>query len=116
MTTTMKEMAANSKQQCEEVSILQSDIVKLKTENNAMKDEIKQLTSLLGKMTINNENQKEKIDFQSSTNETIQDENKQLKTEVEQLKTEVQQLKVSHMNSLYVFHKHFCCIHQTKFL
>ena len=71
MTTTLKEMTTNSKQQCEEVSLLQSDNVRLKTENNAMKDEIKQLTSLLGKMTVNNENQKEKIDFQSSTNETI---------------------------------------------
>ena len=102
MTASLKEMTANSKQQCEEVSILQSDIVKLKTENNAMKDEIKQLTSLLGKMTVNNENQKEKIDFQSSTNETIQDENKQLKAEVEQLKTEVQQLKVLHEFIVYI--------------
>ena len=88
-------MTANNGQLQEEVSVLQTDNVELKTKCNAMKDEIKQLTSLLGKMTVNNESQKEKIDSQSSTIETTQDENKQLKTEVQQLRTEVQQLKVS---------------------
>ena len=92
---TQKEMAANNGQQWEEVSVLQTDNAELKTKCDAMKDEITQLTSLLGKMTVNNECQKEKIDSQSSTIETIQDENKQLKAEVQQLKTEVQQLKVS---------------------
>ena len=100
-------MTVNNGQQWEEVGVLQTDNVELKTKCNAMKDEINQLTSLLGKMTVNNENQREQIDTQSSTIETIQDENKQLKAEIKQLKIEVQQLKVSqwpqldHKNSLY---------------
>ena len=66
-------------QQWEDISVLQSDNAELKAKNNTMNDEVKQLTSLLGKMTVNNESQKEKIDSQSSTIEIIQDENKQLK-------------------------------------
>ena len=81
-------------QQWEDISVLQSDNAELKAKNNAMNDEVKQLTSLLGKMTVNNESQKEKIDSQSSTIEIIQDENKQLKTELQQSKMEGQQLKV----------------------
>ena len=104
-------MAANNGQQREKVSVLQTDNAELKTKNDAMNDEIKQLTSLLGKMTVNNESQKEKIDAQSNIIETIQDENKQLKTEVQELKTEVQQLKVSGHKLFaysYCYTNYFC--------
>ena len=94
-TTTLKEITANNGQQWEEVGVLQTDNAELKTKCNAMKDEINHLTSLLGKMTVNNESQREQIDTQSGTIETIQSENKQLKAEIKQLKMEVQQLKVS---------------------
>ena len=55
----------------------------LRTNNDVMKDENKQLTTLLDKMAVNNENQ---IQQMSSEIATMKDENKQLKTEIQQLK------------------------------
>ena len=51
-----------------------------------MKDEKKQLTTLLDKMAVNNENQIQQINAQSSEIITLKDENKQLKTDIQQLK------------------------------
>ena len=58
----------------------------LKTDVTQLRDETKQLTTLLDKMAVNNENQIQQINFQSSEIATMKDENKQLKTEVQQLK------------------------------
>ena len=80
--------------------VLKADNTQLRTENDAMKvetvrlqansnkqkDEIKQLTALLNKMAVNNENQIQQINSQSKEIVTVKDENKQLKTEIEQLK------------------------------
>jgi len=51
-----------------------------------MKDENKQLTTLLDKMAVNNENQIQQINSQNSEIGALKDENKQLKTDVQQLK------------------------------
>ena len=75
-----------------ENDVLKTDITQLRTSNDAMKDEntqlkakqrdeIGQLTTLLDKMAVNNQNQMQQINSQSS--------------EIVQLKTELQQLKVS---------------------
>ena len=66
----------------------ENDVLKteLKTNNDKQKDEIRQLTTLLDKMAVNNENQIQQINSQSSEIATVKDENKQLKTEVQQLK------------------------------
>ena len=75
-----------------ESNILKTDNSQLRTNNDAMKneiiqlkakqkDEIGQLTTLLDKMIINNQIQMQQINSQSS--------------EIVQLRTEVQQLKVS---------------------
>ena len=62
----------------------------LKTNNDKQKDDITQLITLLNKMAVNNENQMQQINSQSSENS--------------QLRAEVQQLKVSqwHAESLHV--------------
>ena len=70
-----------NKQQRREIDVLKTDVTQLRTNNDAMKDENIQLTTLLDKMAVNNENQMQQINSQSS--------------EIVQLKTEVQQLKVS---------------------
>ena len=59
-----------------------------------MKDENKQLTTLLDKMAVNNENQIQQINSQSSEIATMKDENKQLKTENDTIKAEIVQLKI----------------------
>ena len=64
-----------------ENDVLKTDNTQLRTENDAMKDEIGQLATLLDKMAVNNENQMQQINSQSS--------------EIAQLKTENEQLKVS---------------------
>ena len=53
----------------------------MRRENDVLKTDNTQLTTLLDKMTVNNENQMQQINSQSS--------------EIEQLKTEVHRLKVS---------------------
>ena len=78
LTTALEEM---NKQQRREIDVLKTDVTQLRTNNDAMKDENIQLTTLLDKMAVNNENQMQQINSQSS--------------EIVQLKTEVQQLKVS---------------------
>ena len=51
-----------------------------------MNDENKQLTVLVDKMAVNNDNQMQQINLMSNENATIKDEIEQLKTEVRQLK------------------------------
>ena len=53
----------------------------MKDEITQQKDKIRQLTTLLDKMAVNNENQIQQINSQSS--------------EIAQLRTEIEQLKVS---------------------
>ena len=60
---------------------LQREIDLLSTNNDEMKEENAQLTTLLNKMAINNQNQIQQINSQGS--------------EIEQLRNEVKQLKVS---------------------
>ena len=102
-------MTINNEQLRREVDVLKTDITQLRTDNDAMKnedkqlkansdkerdeigelkaeikiikDESKQLTTLLDKMAVNNENQIQQINSQCS--------------EIVQLRTENQQLKVS---------------------
>ena len=69
-----KQLKANSDKQRDEIG-------ELNAENVIIKDESKQLTTLFDKMTVNNENQMQQINSQSST--------------IAQLRSEVQQLKVS---------------------
>ena len=59
------------------------EITQLKINNDKQKDDNKQLTTLLNKMAVNNENQIQQINSLSSEIANIQ------------LKAEVQQLKVS---------------------
>ena len=80
-----------------EDDLLKGDNTQLRANNDAMKDEITQLkdkrkdeigqlTTLLDKMVVNNENQMQQINSQSNEIDIIRDENKQLRTEVQQLK------------------------------
>ena len=80
-----------------ENDVLKTDITQLRTSNDAMKDEntqlkakqrneIAQLTTLLDKMVVNNENQIQQINSQSS--------------EIAQLKTKNHQLKVSQWSGI----------------
>ena len=90
LTTALEEMKR-------EYDVLKTDITQLKTNNDAMKneiiqlqakqkDEIGQLTTLLDKMAVNNQNQIQQINSQSS--------------EIVQLTTEIQQLKVSQWSGI----------------
>ena len=85
MNNEIKQLKANNDKQRDEIG-------ELKAENLITKDESKQLTTLLDKTAVNNENQLQQINSQSS--------------EIVQLRTEVQQLKVSHyhMNTLSTTH------------
>ena len=83
LTTALEEM---NEQQRREIDVLKTDVTQLRINNDAMKDENKQLTTLLDKMAVNNENQIQQINSQSRENATMKDENKQLKTEIQQLK------------------------------
>ena len=100
LTTALEEITINNEQLRREIDVLTTDNTQLRTENDAMKDEIiqlqskqkdefiqlqakqkdeiGQLTTLLDKMAINNENQIQQINSENA-----------------QLRTEVQQLKVS---------------------
>ena len=71
LTTALEEMRREN-------DVLKTDVIQLRTNNEAMKDE---LTTLLDKMAVNNQHQMQQINSQSS--------------EIEQLKTEVYRLKVS---------------------
>ena len=92
LTTALEEMTIKNEQLMKENDLIKTDNTQLRTNNNAMKDEITQLkakqkdeigqlTTLLDKMAVNNENQIQQINSQSS--------------EIAKLRTEVQQLKVS---------------------
>ena len=91
----------NNEQLRRENDVLKSDNTQLRTDNDAMKDEIiqlqakqkdeiGQLTTLLDKMAVNNEDQIRQINSQSSENA--------------QLRTEVQQLKVSQWSEITCKH------------
>ena len=71
-------MTINNKQLRREVDVLKTDNIQLRTDNDAMKDEIGQLTTLLDKMAVNNQNQMQQINSQSS-------ENAQLRSKVQKL-------------------------------
>ena len=62
-----------------ENDLLKADNAQLRTDNDKQKEEIGQLTTLLNKMAVNNDNQIQQINSQNS-------ENAQLRTEVQQLK------------------------------
>ena len=92
-------MTTKNEQLMKENDLIKNDNTQLRTNNDAMKDEITQLkaiqkdeigqlTTLLEKMAVNNENQIQQINSQSS--------------EIVQLRTEVQQLKVSSLGSLHI--------------
>ena len=94
LTTALEEMTINNEQLRRENDVLKSDNTQLRTDNDAMKDEfiqlqakqkdeIGQLTTLLNKMAVNNQNQIQQINSQSS-------ENAQLRSKVQNL--EVSQL------------------------
>ena len=65
---------------------LKSENTQLRTNNDNQEDEIGQLTTLLNKMVVTNENQIQQM-------KSMRDENKQLKTEVHMIKSENVQLK-----------------------
>ena len=67
---------------------IKDENTKLKASNDNQKDEIGQLITLLDKMAVNNENQIQQINSQSSEIDTMRDE-------IGQLRTENQLLKVS---------------------
>ena len=77
---------------------LKADNAHLRTNNDKMKNEIEQLTTLLNKVAVNNENQMQQINFQSSEIYTIRDEIEQLRTEADMIKAENIQLKVENDN------------------
>ena len=79
-------MTINNEQLRREVDVLKTDNIQLKNDSNAIKDKNKQLTTLLDKMAVNNENQIQQINSQSS--------------EIVQLRTEVQHLKVSQWSEI----------------
>ena len=98
LTTALEEMTINNEQLRREVYVLTNDNTQLRTHNDAMrdeiiqlqakqKDEIGQLTTLLDKMAVNNQNQIQQINSQSS-------EIEKMEVKIGQLKEENQQLKV----------------------
>ena len=98
LTSTLEEMTINSEQLRRENEVLKADNTQLRTNNDALKNEIiqlqvqqkdenKQLTTLLDKMAVNNQNQIQQINSQSS-------EIMQLRTKVDMTKAENIQLKI----------------------
>ena len=97
VTTPLEEMTINNEQLRRENDVLTTNITQLRTNNDAMKneiiqlqakqkDEVEQLTTLLNKMAVNNGNQIQQINSQSS--------------EIVQLRNEVEQLKVSQWSGI----------------
>ena len=82
-TTVLEEMTIDNGQLRRENDVLKADITQPKTKQ---KDEIGQLTTLLDKMAVTNENQIQQI-------KSLKDENKQLRSEVHMIKSENIQLK-----------------------
>ena len=71
-------MTINNEQLRRENDALKTGNTQLRTDNDVMKDEIGHLTTLLDKMAVNNQNQKQQINSQSS-------ENAQLRSKVQKL-------------------------------
>ena len=92
LTTALEEM---NEQLRRENDVLKTEIEmakdELKTNNDKQKDDITQLITLLNKMAVNNENQMQQINSQSSENS--------------QLRAEVQKLKVSQWHAEYLHAK-----------
>ena len=80
--TDITQLRTNSDAMKDEIVHLKADNIQLRTDNDAVKVEVGQLSTLLDKMAVNNENQIQQINSQSS--------------EIVRLQSEVQQLKVSH--------------------
>ena len=90
-----KQLKANSDKERDEIG-------ELKAENMITKDESKQLTTLLDKMAVNNENQIQQINSQCS--------------EIVQLRTENQQLKVSQWSVITFTYMGVFWFHDTLFM
>ena len=112
LTTALEEMNEQLRRENDvlkgEIDMVKDENKQLKTNNDIRKDENKQLTTLLNKMAVNNHNQIQQINSQSSEIATMKDENKQLKTENDmikveniQLKLENDDLKARHVRSLH---------------
>ena len=69
----------------------------LKTDNATVKDKNKQLTTLLDKMAVNNENQIQQINSQSSEIAKIKDEIERLKTENDIIKAKSDMIKAENV-------------------
>ena len=68
----------------------------LKTKNDTMKDENKQLTNLLENMSVTNESQVQQFNVMSCEMETMKDNLRQLKSENQQLKVSQYSDHMSH--------------------
>ena len=102
--TALEEMIIDNEQLRREVDVLTTDNTQLRTDNDTMKDEIiqlqakqkdeiGQLTTLLDKMAVNNENQIQQVNSQSSKIAQLQTEVDMVRAENIQLKTENDDLR-----------------------
>ena len=101
LTTALEEMTVNNEQLRKEVvalktkkNMIMKQNTQLWTNNDVMKDEYKQLTTLLNNMADYNENQMQRIKSQSSEIATIKNKNKQLKIDNDKIKAKNVQLKI----------------------
>ena len=67
-------MTISNEQLRREVDLLKVDNTQLRANVDTLKDEIGQLTTQLDKMAVNNENQMQQINSQSSEIDTMRDE------------------------------------------
>ena len=102
--TALEEMIIDNEQLRREVDVLTTGNTQLRTDNDTMKDkiiqlqakqkdEIGQLTTLLDKMAVNNENQIQQVNSQSSKIAQLQTEVDMVRAENIQLKTENDDLR-----------------------
>ena len=89
----MTALEVTNEQLRKEIDVLKTDVTQLRTINYTMKGENKQLTTLLDKMAVNNENQIQQINSQGIEIAAMKDENKHLKTENDALRDEISLLK-----------------------
>ena len=75
-------MIVKIKQLKSENDILKANITQLRTDNVAMEDKIGQLTTLLDKMAVNNQNQMQRINSQSSEIIQLRAQNQQIQVSV----------------------------------
>ena len=79
LATALEEMTINNEQLKRENDVLKADSMELKTSNEVMQDENKQLSALLDMMAVNTENKAQQI---SSKIERMKDENAQVKIKI----------------------------------